>query len=102
MCGIAGVWTFAGDREDSLRARARSMADALRHRGPDDDGVFADGDAGVALGFRRLSIVDLSQAGAQPMVSASGRYVMVFNGEVYNHRRLVVELERGEAAGERR
>ena len=92
MCGIAGVWTFAGDREDSLRARARSMADALRHRGPDDDGVFADGDAGVALGFRRLSIVDLSQAGAQPMVSASGRYVMVFNGEVYNHRRLVVEL----------
>ncbi len=68
------------------------MADALRHRGPDDEGVFADGAAGIALGFRRLSILDLSQAGAQPMVSPSGRYVMVFNGEVYNHRRLVVEL----------
>lgn len=92
MCGIAGVWSFGGGNEDSLRARATSMADALRHRGPDDDGVFVDGAAGVALGFRRLSIVDLSSAGAQPMVSASGRYVMVFNGEVYNHRRLAEEL----------
>ncbi|MFL6247567.1 MAG: asparagine synthase (glutamine-hydrolyzing) [Thermoanaerobaculia bacterium] len=92
MCGIAGVWTFAGANAESLRARAQSMADALRHRGPDDEGVFVDGDAGVALGFRRLSIVDLSHAGAQPMVSASGRYVMVFNGEVYNHRRLAEEL----------
>lgn len=92
MCGIAGVWSFTGGNEESLRARARSMAEALRHRGPDDEGVFVDGAAGVALGFRRLSIVDLSQAGAQPMVSASGRYVMVFNGEVYNHRRLADEL----------
>jgi len=90
------VWTFAGDGEESLRARAQAMADALRHRGPDDEGVFADGAAGIALGFRRLSIVDLSQAGAQPMVSASGRYVIIFNGEVYNHRRLAAEL------GERR
>jgi asparagine synthase (glutamine-hydrolysing) len=92
MCGIAGVWSFGGQNEDSLRARATAMADALRHRGPDDDGVFVDGAAGIALGFRRLSIVDLSSAGAQPMVSASGRYVMVFNGEVYNHRRLAEEL----------
>jgi asparagine synthase (glutamine-hydrolysing) len=92
MCGIAGVWSFAGGSEESLRGRATSMADALRHRGPDDEGVFVDGAAGVALGFRRLSIVDLSQAGAQPMVSESGRYVLVFNGEVYNHRRLAEEL----------
>jgi asparagine synthase (glutamine-hydrolysing) len=92
MCGIAGVWNFAGDREELLRARATAMADALRHRGPDDEGVFVDGAAGVALGFRRLSIVDLSSAGAQPMVSASERYVMVFNGEVFNHRRLAEEL----------
>jgi asparagine synthase (glutamine-hydrolysing) len=92
MCGIAGVWTFAGGDEESLRARAQRMADALRHRGPDDEGVFVDGPAGIALGFRRLSIVDLSQAGAQPMTSASGRYVIVFNGEVYNHQRLAKEL----------
>ncbi|HEU4888080.1 MAG TPA: asparagine synthase (glutamine-hydrolyzing), partial [Thermoanaerobaculia bacterium] len=92
MCGIAGVWSFGGANEESLRTRASSMADALRHRGPDDDGVFVDAAAGVGLGFRRLSIVDLSRAGAQPMLSASGRYVMVFNGEVYNHRRLAEEL----------
>ncbi|HEV7766430.1 MAG TPA: asparagine synthase (glutamine-hydrolyzing) [Thermoanaerobaculia bacterium] len=92
MCGIAGVWSFGGSGEESLRARAQQMADTLRHRGPDDEGIFTDAEAGIGLGFRRLSIVDLSRAGAQPMVSASGRYVMVFNGEVYNHRRLVVEL----------
>jgi asparagine synthase (glutamine-hydrolysing) len=92
MCGIAGLWTFAGGDEESLRARAQRCADALRHRGPDDEGVFVDGGAGIALAFRRLSIVDLSSAGAQPMTSASGRYVIVFNGEIYNHRRLVVEL----------
>lgn len=92
MCGITGLWNFAGGSEDELRARAQSMADALRHRGPDDEGVFTDAAAGLALGFRRLSIVDLSRAGAQPMTSASGRYVMVFNGEVYNHRRLADEL----------
>jgi asparagine synthase (glutamine-hydrolysing) len=92
MCGIAGIWTFAGERAGVLTERATEMACALRHRGPDDDGVWSDGAAGVALGFRRLSIVDLSRAGAQPMVSESGRFVMVFNGEVYNHRRLAEEL----------
>jgi asparagine synthase (glutamine-hydrolysing) len=99
MCGIAGVWTFAGSEEESLRGQAQRMADALRHRGPDDEGVFVDAAAGIALGFRRLSIVDLSSAGAQPMVSASGRYVIVFNGEVYNHRRLTVELGAHEYRG---
>jgi asparagine synthase (glutamine-hydrolysing) len=61
------------------------MADTLRHRGPDDAGVWADPEAGVALGHRRLSIVDLSAAGAQPMISPCGRYVIAFNGEIYNH-----------------
>jgi asparagine synthase (glutamine-hydrolysing) len=68
------------------------MTDALSHRGPDDDGHFQDVAAGVALGHRRLSVIDLSPEGHQPMTSASGRYVIVFNGEVYNHRSLRREL----------
>jgi asparagine synthase (glutamine-hydrolysing) len=74
------------------------MADQLIHRGPDDSGVWVDAEAGVALGFRRLAIVDLSPAGHQPMTSSSGRYVIVFNGEVYNFGELRKELEsRGHA-----
>jgi asparagine synthase (glutamine-hydrolysing) len=92
VCGIAGVWQFGGGAGDELRARVESMSAALRHRGPDDDGVWTDAAAGIALGFRRLSIIDLSQAGAQPMVSASGRYVIVFNGEIFNFQRLRDEL----------
>lgn len=71
------------------------MLQGINHRGPDDEGTFFDSDAGVALGHRRLAIIDLSPQGHQPMVSASGRYVMVFNGEVYNHLRLRPELESG-------
>jgi asparagine synthase (glutamine-hydrolysing) len=96
MCGITGLWDFGGGAAEDLRARAAAMACALAHRGPDDDGLWADGAAGIALGFRRLAIIDLSAAGAQPMVSATGRYVLVFNGEVYNHARLRAEL-RGHA-----
>src|SRR4029078_10832368 len=86
-CGIAGFWGFAGGRTDEMRALAGRMAACLTHRGPDDAGTWGDA-IGVALGFRRLSIVDLSPAGAQPMTSASGRYTMVFNGETYNFERL--------------
>jgi asparagine synthase (glutamine-hydrolysing) len=92
MCGIAGLWTFGGAGEDELAAEAWTMAGTLHHRGPDDEGVWVDAAAGVAFGFRRLSILDLSPMGAQPMTSASGRYVIVFNGEIYNHRRLRMEL----------
>jgi len=94
MCGIAG---FIGIDRSKNRERldevARRMTDQLRHRGPDDAGVWADPEAGVALGHRRLSIVDLSPHGHQPMLSSCGRYVLVFNGEIYNHRELRRELE---------
>jgi asparagine synthase (glutamine-hydrolysing) len=93
MCGIAGLWAFGGGSEEELSAAARAMADALRHRGPDDEGVWCDAHAGVALGFRRLAILDLTPAGAQPMRSASGRYTIAFNGEVYNFRELAARLE---------
>jgi asparagine synthase (glutamine-hydrolysing) len=92
MCGIAGLWQFGGGAEDDLRARAAHMSGALQHRGPDDDGLWTDAAAGVVLAFRRLSIIDLSPAGAQPMLSASGRYAIVFNGEIYNFQRLRDEL----------
>jgi len=90
MCGIAGLWNFGGGNAEAVAAR---MASCLIHRGPDDHGTWAS-DRGVALGFRRLSIVDLSPAGAQPMSSASGRYVLVFNGEIYNFQRLRTRVQR--------
>ena len=70
------------------------MTARLAHRGPDDEGLWCDAAAGVALGFRRLSIIDLSSAGHQPMVSAGGRYRIVFKGEVYNFAAIREELER--------
>jgi asparagine synthase (glutamine-hydrolysing) len=93
MCGIAGLWD-ASHRfmPDAGFASVRDMTTALRHRGPDDEGFFHDADAGIALGHRRLAVIDLSPEGHQPMVSASGRFVMVFNGEVYNHHRMRHEL----------
>jgi asparagine synthase (glutamine-hydrolysing) len=99
MCGIAGFWDPARHLDaDAAAAAIARMTRAIRHRGPDDAGSWRDADAGLWLGHRRLSVIDLSPEGRQPMLSASGRYAMVFNGEVYNHRRLRPELE---AAGAR-
>ena len=85
MCGIAGFLDLKRRLGGPQAAKlARTMADRVTHRGPDAGGSWADPDAGIALGFRRLSIIDLSAAGAQPMASASGRSVIAYNGEVYN------------------
>ena len=80
MCGFAGFLTAGGEAPGNLETVATRMAVAIRHRGPDDAGAWADVQAGIALGHRRLSIVDLSPAGHQPMVSACGRFVIAFNG----------------------
>ena len=94
MCGIAGQLGLNRSRgEPELRDQTQRMVATLRHRGPDDEGVWVDAEAGVALGSRRLAILDLSPAGHQPMVSSSGRYVVAFNGEIYNHLELRRELE---------
>ena len=93
MCGITGFLATNGSAFGSLEAVASRMALGVVHRGPDDAGTWADLQAGIALGHRRLSIVDLSAAGHQPMQSACGRFVTAFNGEVYNHLALRAELE---------
>lgn len=89
MCGIAGYFSPShGMRGVELKAVAERMASAVAHRGPDDGGLWLDEHAGLALSHRRLSIIDLSPAGHQPMTSASGQYVIAFNGEIYNHLEL--------------
>lgn len=90
MCGITGYVSPEGVHTTDVVAR---MSSALGLRGPDDAGEWIDGAAGIALGHRRLAIVDLSPSGRQPMASHSGRYVIVFNGEIYNHRTLRARLE---------
>jgi asparagine synthase (glutamine-hydrolysing) len=92
MCGIAGLLADPG-RPEALEAGAiRHMGDALAHRGPDDRGEWIDAEQGIALAHRRLAVVDLSAAGHQPMASHCGRYVVVYNGEIYNHAELRAEL----------
>src|SRR3954468_3109896 len=91
MCGIAGLLSTRAVSED----RVRRLIDPIRHRGPDDEGVWVDSEAGIGLGHRRLSIIDLSPLGHQPMASADGRWVISYNGEIYNHAELRAELEAG-------
>ena len=95
MCGIAGYW-FRKDLPGEAPRWLDAAVGVLRHRGPDDRGVWRDG--GVGFGHTRLSILDLSPIGHQPMRSRCGRWVMAFNGEVYNFHELRAELEsRGHA-----
>lgn len=92
MCGLVGFRSLGAIGEDS-GVVAHAMAERIQHRGPDDSGVWVDQDSGIALAHRRLSILDLSPAGHQPMLSVSGRWVIVFNGEIYNHLELRKDLE---------
>jgi asparagine synthase (glutamine-hydrolysing) len=98
MCGLTGF--LSGTSLPEPESVLRGMADTIAHRGPDDAGIWMDNEAGVGLAHRRLSILDLSSAGHQPMISASGRYVMAYNGEVYNHADLRRDLETANAAPE--
>ena len=82
MCGIAGIWVPGGRRD--LQTIVEAMTDAVAHRGPDAAGAWIDEDAGLALGHRRLAVVGLGEGGAQPMTSRSGRWVLTYNGEIYN------------------
>jgi asparagine synthase (glutamine-hydrolysing) len=94
MCGIAGI--ISASRLDERDVRR--LIDPIAHRGPDDEGVWVDVEAGVGLGHRRLAIIDVSPAGHQPMTSADGRYVITYNAEIYNHSELRAELEKQQGA----
>ena len=90
MCGIAGYWSSQGNSDASVAER---MMLRIQHRGPDDGGIWLDEEVGLALAHRRLAVIDLSAAGHQPMISPCGRYVLIFNGEIYNHLELRAQLE---------
>ncbi len=93
MCGISGFITQTHLNKDELTSIIANMSAAIAHRGPDDSGFWLDVNCGIALGHQRLSIVDLSAAGHQPMESISGQYVIVFNGEIYNHLDIRKEIK---------
>jgi asparagine synthase (glutamine-hydrolysing) len=93
MCGITGLFRPGGGDDSVLVGYVRRMTDAIAYRGPDASGLWSCASAGIAFGHRRLSILDLSEAGAQPMKSACGRFTVTFNGELYNHLDIRAELE---------
>ncbi|HSE76451.1 MAG TPA: asparagine synthase (glutamine-hydrolyzing) [Alphaproteobacteria bacterium] len=94
MCGISGIVDRnAGTAHETLLAHVRAMSDSLKHRGPDAGDEWIEAESGIAFGHRRLSIIDLSPGGAQPMTSADGRWVISYNGEVFNYLELRSELE---------
>ncbi len=92
MCGIAGLLEFGVARKWDVHTRAAAMGTRLFHRGPDANGIWSDPEAGIALSHQRLSIIDVSDAGAQPMTSSDGRWVISYNGEIYNCAELAREL----------
>ena len=93
MCGFSGILKIKDRKDIDLKKTVAAMCDRLVHRGPDDKGLWIDEQKKIALAHQRLSILDLSLAGRQPMISKCGRYVLVFNGEIYNHKQIKNELE---------
>ena len=94
MCGIAGIWDFNNSSRNILIQEVSAMADRLQSRGPDSSGYWVDEEIGIAFSHRRLAIQDLSRNGHQPFFSKSGRYVIIFNGEIYNHKLLRKDLSK--------
>lgn len=96
MCGLTGLLDVTGTPDETLSGIVQAMTDKLHHRGPDSGAIWVE--KGLGLGHRRLAIIDLTEAGAQPMLSASGRYALAYNGEIYNHLDLRTDLEAAGAA----
>ena len=95
MCGFTGFWSSGACRQiEELQSQIVRMTNTIIHRGPDDSGAWIDSEVGLALGFRRLSIIDLSPTGHQPMHSVNQQFAIVFNGEIYNYQELRADLER--------
>src|SRR5690348_630242 len=91
MCGISGFYSNQYSAEE-MNNVIKKMTDVIQHRGPDDEGAWVDPKMGIALGFRRLAILDLSPLGHQPMLSANERFSMIFNGEIYNFAEIRADL----------
>ena len=92
MCGIAGALSFDRARFTVCAPEMIAMRDTMIHRGPDGEGIWIGDEGRIGRAHRRLAVIDLSEAGAQPMLSTDGRLVLVFNGEIYNHAALRAEL----------
>mgnify|MGYP001409163228 FL=1 len=94
MCGLAGFYPSQDASYDASQQLIRNMVDTLNHRGPDDSGIWVDSNQLIALGHRRLSILDISSAGHQPMSLEKGRFVLTYNGEIYNHLKIRAQIEK--------
>ena len=94
MCGICGLWYPFKQKNEEIISDLNSISDKLKHRGPDDFGTWTSKEHSIGISHRRLSILDLSINGKQPMISKSGRFIITFNREIYNHKDIREEIEK--------
>ena len=94
MCGISGIWNSYKQSKTDLLINANSMSESLLRRGPDDSGFWANEEHSICLAHRRLSILDLSKTGRQPMLTSNRRFILTFNGEIYNHKVLRKDIDK--------